>query len=202
MKLASIALAVSCLLAACGNTTPTAPPPAPAGSPVAHVEASAPVVNGVEAPPSSGDPAPSASAVPQPTASPDPDALRQAAATGFLAAGAAHVHSRTPAYHNEVGRRASELWGQYAAALKQLQVPADTGADLHDLIRAVTRIQAVTAERRSDMVLYRSDARYQIRYANVQDEVGAAAGRVRTDLGLPLLPFRWPNPLPPDFASP
>ncbi len=201
MKLAPITFAVAFLLAGCGSTTPTSPPPSPEGRPVAQVDASAPVVSGVQAP-SSGVPTPSASAAPQPTPTPDPDALRQAAAAGFLAAGAAHVHSGTPAYHNEIGRRASELWGQYAAALKQLQVPAHMAADLQDLIRAVRRIQAVTAERRSDMVLYRSDARYQYRYANVQDKVGAAAHRVRSDLGLPQLPFRWPNPLPPDFASP
>jgi hypothetical protein len=34
-KLTSIALTVSRLLAGCGGTTPTAPPPSPAGSPAA-----------------------------------------------------------------------------------------------------------------------------------------------------------------------
>jgi hypothetical protein len=43
-KRASVALTVACLLAGCGNTTPTAPPPSPspAGSPAAQVDASAP----------------------------------------------------------------------------------------------------------------------------------------------------------------
>ena len=41
MKLAAIALAVACLLAACDSSTPT-PPSSPAGSPAARVEASAP----------------------------------------------------------------------------------------------------------------------------------------------------------------
>jgi hypothetical protein len=41
-KLASIALTVACLLAGCGSTTSTAPPPSPAGSPAAQVDASAP----------------------------------------------------------------------------------------------------------------------------------------------------------------
>ena len=57
MKLVPITFAVAFLLAGCGSTTPTSPPPSPAGSHVARVDTSAPVVNGVQAPPSSGDPA-------------------------------------------------------------------------------------------------------------------------------------------------
>ncbi len=129
--LAAIALAVACLLGACDSSTPTPPSP-PAGSPVARVEASAPV----QAAPSSGDPAPSASAAPQPTPTPDPETVRMAAAAGFQAADAA-ARDRTglPWNHKDVGRGPAKLWGQYLAALRQLQVPADTAADMQDLIR-------------------------------------------------------------------
>ena len=56
-KLASIALTVACLLAGCGSTTPTAPPPSPAGSPAAQT------------PPPSATPSPSAAPSRSPAAS-------------------------------------------------------------------------------------------------------------------------------------
>ena len=69
------------------------------------------------------------------------------------------------------------MWGRYLAALKQLQVPADTAADLQDLIRRVSRLQAVSGEGGSDNRLRSTDARYQTRCDNVehQDVVGWAA---------------------------
>ncbi len=184
MKLATITLLVACLLGGCDSSTPT-PPSSPAGSPAARVEASAPV----QAPPSPGDPTPSASAAPQPTPTPDPDAVRQAAAAGFQAAGAANLQAggALPQNHKDVGRGVAEMWGRYAAALKQLQVSADTAADLNDLIRRVTRFQAVSAEGGSDNRLRNADARYQTRFNNAEIKMQEAAARVRSDLGLPLL---------------
>jgi hypothetical protein len=86
-KSASIALIVACLLAGCGGTTPTAPPPSPAASPAARVDASAPVIDGVQTPASSGNPVPSPVATPTIAASPTP----QAAVTGLLEAGTYRV---------------------------------------------------------------------------------------------------------------
>jgi hypothetical protein len=63
-KLASIALTAACLLAGCGSTTSTAPPPSLAGSPAAQVDASAPAIDAVQTPASSGNPVPSAVATP------------------------------------------------------------------------------------------------------------------------------------------
>ena len=71
------------------------------------------------------------------------------------------------------------MWGRYAAALKQLQVSADTAADLNDLIRRVTRFQAVSAEGGSDNRLRNADARYQTRFNNAEIKMQEAAARVR-----------------------
>ena len=105
MKQASIALVVSCLLAGCGNATPIAAPPKPAGSPVAEVEASAPVVHGVQAPPNSGVPAPSASAAPQPTSTLGPDTVRMTAAAGSWQPVSPTSGPSMPPRDHEGGRR-------------------------------------------------------------------------------------------------
>ena len=140
--LAAIALAVACLLAACDSSTPT-PPSSPAGSPAARVEASAPV----QAAPSSGDPAPSASAAPQPTPTPDPAAVRKVAAAGYLAASDANVQAFDAHSRDKRSPKAdAEIWSQLAADLKKIQVPADTAADMRDLIRKVAKVQALSLE--------------------------------------------------------
>ncbi len=202
MKLAVVALLVACSLVGCGSTTPTSPPPSAAGSPAAQVDASAPA-NSVEAPPSSGDPAPSASAAPQPTPTPDPEAVRMAAAAGFQAAGAAHQRAwtRLPDNHKDVGRRPARLWGRYLAALRQLQVPADTAADLQDLIRIVSRLQAISGEGGTDNRLRAADVRYQTRWDNVWPKIWPAATRVRSDLGLPEPVSFGPDGLGPPYDS-
>ena len=40
----------------------------------------------------------------------------------------------------------ADVWGQWAADLKKIQVPADTAADMRDLIRKVTKVQALNIE--------------------------------------------------------
>ena len=162
-----------------------APLISPSNSPAAQVDASAPA-NSPQAPPSSGDLAPSASASLQPTPTPDPEAVRVAAAAGYQAAGAAHQRAWTslPDNHKDVGRGASAMWGRYLAALRQLQVPADTAADLQDLIRVVSRLQAISGEGGSDNRLKSADARYQIRWGKIWPQLWPAATRVRSDLGL------------------
>ena len=203
MKQASIALVVSCLLAGCGNATPTAAPPAPAGSPVAEVEASAPVVNGVQAPPNSGVPAPSASAAPQPTSTPGPDTVRMTAAAGFLAAGVANVRALNarPVTTKAAG---DDGWisGQYAAALKQLQAPADAAADLHDLIRKVNRYRALKLEEAGHFARVADFYAVARHVRNTLVRVEAAAARVRAELRVPPLPLHLPLPFPPGFSYP
>ena len=181
--LAAIVLAVACVLGACDSSTPT-PPSSPPGSPAARVEASAPV----QAAPSSGDPAPSASSAPQPTPTPDPETVRMAAAAGFqVADAAARDRTRLPWNHKDVGRGPAKQWGRYLAALRQLQVPADTAADLQDLIRTVSRLQAISGEGGTDNRLRSIDFRYQTRWDNVEQKMLSAEDRVRSDLSLPPL---------------
>jgi hypothetical protein len=197
MKLASIAFAVAGLLAGCGSTTPSSPPPpSPAGSPAARVDPSAPAAHGVETPASSGDPAPSGSAASQPPPTADPELVRAAAALQFQADGVANVQAAyaLPANVKHPERRArdhAELWGRYLAALRQLRVPADTTADLQDLIRKVTRVQA--AEREASAAVgawswneplpeawWVAGRHISVRTSRMVD----AANRVRADLGL------------------
>ena len=166
-------------------------------------DASAPA-SGVEAPINSGDPAPSSAASSSPpTPTPDPEAVRMAAAAGFQAAGAAHEQAwaRLPRTHKDVGRGPSELWGQYLATLRQLQVPADTAADMQDLIRAVSRLQALSGEGGSENRLRSADVRYQTRWDNVWPKLWPAATRVRSDLGLPEPVSHGPDGLGPPYDS-
>jgi len=206
VKVAAIVL-VAALLAGCDTSTPTPHPSAPASSPAAQVDASPPVVNGGQTPPSSGNPAPSASAAPQPSPTPDRDAIRSAARAGFLAAGVAHWQAISavhpfPAKQYSVGL--ADTWSEYAAVLRKLRVPADTAADLHALIRKVTRLQALFRGEAARCAAGRM-AHCGILAAqelDTLDNVEAAAGRVRTDLGLPQRPFITPYPAPPGFAYP
>ena len=147
LKLVAIALVVACLLVACDSSTPT-PSSSPAGSPAALVDALAPA-NDIQAPPSSGDPAPSASAAPQPTPTPDPEAVRKVAAAQLLAASGASSEAwqALTAKHHRSAQAEAEIRGQWVADLKKLEVPADTAADLHDLIRLVIKVDALNIER-------------------------------------------------------
>ncbi len=111
-----------------------------------------------------------------------------AAAAGFPAAdAAARDRTRLPWNHQDVGRGPAKLWGRYIAALRQLQVPADTAADLQDLIRTVSRLQAISGEGGTDNRLRSIDFRYQTRWDNVEQKRYSAVDRVRSDLGLPPL---------------
>jgi hypothetical protein len=194
-KLAPVALVVACLLAGCGSTTPTAPPPSPAGSPAAHVDVSAPA-DGDQAPPSSSAPAPSASAAPQATPTPirNPEAVRAAAGAGYLASIDAMAQAfealkplkprddRFVAAARE--RDAAAIWGQHADDLNHLQVPADTAAHLRGLIRRTTAFQALLFNGPAD----RSDDawwEYRRHVRNKLSKYNEAAERVRSDLGLP-----------------
>jgi hypothetical protein len=72
---------------------------------------------------------------PAPNPTLEPEAVRKAAAAEFLAAGVANVQAfrALPGNDKQLYRGEAEIWGQYAAALKELQVPgADTrlGADI------------------------------------------------------------------------
>ena len=152
MKLVPITFAVAFLLAGCGSTTPTSPPPSPAGSHVARVDTSAPVVNGVQAPPSSGDPAPSESAAPQPTPTPDPDPVRTAAATGFQADGVDNLGqcSQRQLSPNDVGPRdeAAALGPVHSRRSKQAPGHLPTRRRPCTGLRPakVTRLQALLGE--------------------------------------------------------
>ena len=195
LRLATIALA-ACLVTGCGSTTPTSPPPSAVGSPAAQVDATEPA-NSVEAPPSSGDAAPSASGSLQPTPTPDPEAVRVAAAAAFHAAGAANLEAfRAVPFDQhhlaQTEREIAETWDLYIAALKQLQVPDDTAANLRDLIRKVRRVQAGDREASAAVVGYKKEepipeawwlARRHIR--NRTSKMVDAGNRVRADLGLP-----------------
>jgi hypothetical protein len=158
--------------------------PSPSNSPAARVDASTPA-DDVQAPPSSGDPAPSGSAASQPPPTADPELVRAAAALQYQADGIANLQAFRALYENNKRnpeRYTAELWGQYLAALNQLQVPADTAADLRDLIRKVTRVQA--AERESATAV--GDAWWRAR-RHIRDRTSRmvdAANRVRADLGL------------------
>ena len=172
------------------------PEPAPVASPVAQVDAPAPA-NDSQAPPSSGDPAPSASAAPQPTPTPDPEAVRVAAAAAFHAAGAANLEAfRAVPFDQhhlaQTEREIAETWDLELAALKQLQVPDDTAANLRDLIRQVRRVQRGDREASAAVVGYQKEdllpeawwlARRHIR--NRTSAMVDAANRVRAELGLP-----------------
>jgi hypothetical protein len=191
MKLASIALAVSCLLAGCGSTTPATPPPAPAGSPVAHVDASAPAFHGIRPPAGSGLTAPSASASPQPTPTPDPEAVRAAAAAGYLAASDANVQAwdKCTGKNKNCQVDPAGIWGQFAADLKKLAVPADTAADLHDLVRKVTKVQE-WERKMSALLAAGSMADFYVaarHRRNAQSRMANAIDQVRSDLRLPAL---------------
>lgn len=187
-KLAPITLAVAFLVVGCGSTTPTAPPPSLSGSPVAQVQASAPVVNGVQVPRSSTDSAPSASAARQPSPTPDPDALRTAAAAGFQAAADANAQ----AFNKCTGNKKcvfgeAEIWGLFAADLKKIQVPIDTAADLHTLIRRVVKLQALTRQASGHFDRWADWDRVAIHRRNTQSKMADAVDQVRSDLGLPAL---------------
>ena len=171
------------------------PEPAPVSSPVAQVDASAPA--SVQAPPSSGYPAPSASAAPQPTPTPDPEAVRVAAAAAFHAAGVANLEAfRAVPFDQhhlaQTEREIAETWDLYIAALKQLQVPDDTAANLRDLIRKVRRVQAGDREASAAVVGYKKEEpipeAWWLARRHIRDRTSKmvdAANRVRADLGLP-----------------
>ena len=195
LRLAAIALAVACLLGACDSSTPT-PPSSPVGSPAAQVDASAPA-NDSQPPPSSGDPAPSASA--RPSRHPRPTRKRFGwwRRPHSMPAGAANLEafSAVPFDQHHLAqteREIAETWDLYIAALKQLQVPDDTAANLRDLIRKVRRVQAGDREASAAVVGYKKEepipeawwlARRHIR--NRTSKMVDAANRVRADLGLP-----------------
>ena len=198
MKLAVVALLVACSLVGCGSTTPTSPPPSPVGSPAAQVDASAPA-NSLQAPPSSGDPAPSASGSLQPTPTPDPEAVRTAATAGYLAAAGRATDALvaatpkgnpadTRAGAKAEGRRTAEAWGLFVAAMKQLEVPADTEADLRALIRKATAVQELyvtqpPADGTDTWWRFRRELRNK--FGKYEESVT----KVRADLGLP--PYCW-----------
>lgn len=171
------------------------PGPTPAGSPAAPVDASAPA-SSVRAPSGSGDPSPSASAVPQPTPTPDPEAVRTAAAAQYLAA----AQAATQAFDELPGididkendrqaysRDAAAIWGQFAADLAKLQVPADTAGDIHDLVRNVRRVKALYIEESGHFA--QMDDFYAVarHLRNARSRAAAAVDRVRSDLNLPAL---------------
>jgi hypothetical protein len=170
------------------------PGPAPVGSAPARVDASAPA-NSVPAPPSFGDTAPSASASPQPTPTPDAGAVREAAAAGYLtAAGRASdaLVAATPrgnpadsrAGAKAEGRRTAEAWGMFVGAMKQLEVPADTEADLRALIRRTTAMQELFV---TQPPADGTDAWWSFR-RKVRDrlaKVEESVTKVRAHLGLP-----------------
>ncbi len=176
------------------------PGPAPVGSPAARVDASAPA-NSVQAPLGSGDPAPSASAALQPTPTPDAEAVRKAAAAQYLTAALAATQALEArnATYKAYYRDAAEIWGQFAADLEELQVPADTAADLHDLIRKVKKVQALFIEESGHVA--RTDGFYIVarQLRNARSKVDAAVDRVRSDLGLPAL-CRGGCPEPPPIG--
>jgi hypothetical protein len=204
-KLISIALTVSCLLAGCGSTTPTAPPASPAGSPAVQAEASAPVADPVRSPASYGNALPSASTAPLPTPAPDPDAGRKAAAAQYLAAGAARHQAiealRSPVNDKQVARyerKAADIWDKWLAAAKLIQVPAGTSADLQSLIRIVNRYQAVQRGASAALAARPMDDWYSARrkLRDLEGKLVDAADRVRSDLGLPPLPTDGPEGVP------
>ena len=162
--------------------------PAPAGSPAAGIDASAPA-GSVQAPPSSGDPEPSASAVPQPTPTPDAEAVRTAAAAQYLTAAQATTQAfeALTAVDREYYRGAAEIWGQFAADLEELQVPADTAPDLHDLIRKVKRVRALFIEQSGHFASMDDFYTVARNLRNARSRASAAVDRVRSDLGLPAL---------------
>jgi hypothetical protein len=188
MKLAAIALTVTCLLAGCDSSTSTPQPPAPAVSPAAQVDASAPAT-GVQAPPSAGEPAPSVSAEPGPTPTPDPEAVRTAAAAQYLAAALANTQgfAALATKRKRTGRDDAEIWGQFAADLKQLQVPADTAADLHELIRRIRKVQALRLEEAGHFARMADFYVVARHLSNAQNRLSDAVDRVRSDLDLPAL---------------
>jgi hypothetical protein len=120
-----------------------------------------------------------------------------AAAAAFHAAGAANLEAfkAVPFDQHHLAqteREIAETWDLYIAALKQLQVPDDTAANLRDLIRKVRRVQAGDREASAAVVGYKKEepvpeawwlARRHIR--NRTSKMVDAANRVRADLGLP-----------------
>ena len=189
MKLATIALVVACLLAGCNSSTPTPVPPAPAGSPAARVDASA-AADSAQTPPSSGEPAPSATTSLQPTPTPDPETVRKAAAAQFLAASAANSKAwqALAAKRHWSAQAEADIRSQWLADLQKLQVPADTAADLHHLIRLVIKVDALDAERADAFA--RKAANFDtvaIRDRHATSMRRDAMDRVLADLGLPPL---------------
>ena len=185
-RLAAIALAVACVLGACDSSTPTRPS-SPAGSPAALVDALAPA-NDVQAPPRSGDPAPSASAAPLATPTPDPETVREIAAAQLLEASAASSEAwqALTAKRHWSAQAEAEIRGQWVADLKKLEVPVDTAADLHDLIRLVIKVDALSIERADAFARKAADFdTVALRDRRAQSRMIDALDRVRADLDLP-----------------
>ena len=142
---------------------------------------------------------PGASSVPEATPAPDPEAVRKAAAAAYLAAAKKSTKAtdrlakrykvfrtlkRARAYY----RQEAKLSGEFIHDIKGIAVPADTAADLHDLVRRWTADQALELEG--------SVARSWAEIDDVQAATRksyrkstAAANLLRADLGLPPVKF-------------
>jgi hypothetical protein len=135
--------------------------------------------------------------------------VRTAAATGYLAAVQILDAPSEPITIcrsepdslacQRANKRANALaWVQFAAALKQLQVPADTAADLRHLIRRVAERQALAIK---ESVAGSWPVMWRLKAADNDSSsgYGAAANQVRRDLDLPYLgpghaaTHCWPN---------
>jgi hypothetical protein len=138
-------------------------------------------------------------ASPSPSPSPDPEAVRKAAGTAYLAAAkiANDARKKVDANYptNLTLKQArsyyaalAKIEGAFLIAIRKIEVPADTAADMHTLIVREAASQALLLELAKassigDLNAAAADLRRAGRNAT------AAANLVRSDLGLPPVKF-------------
>jgi hypothetical protein len=178
-----LAVALVLVASACGSAV--APTPSGQASPLAVASVVASLT-------------PTATPIPTPTATPDPETLRKAAGTAYLAAAKAinkgfnALNKKYPTFKTlKIARAyykaAAVLDGAFLAALKKITFPPDTVADAKALIRAIAGDQAIAIE--GSAVKSWSQLASVAKTAEQRSRVGsAAANLVRSDLNLPPVP--------------
>jgi hypothetical protein len=142
---------------------------------------------------------PLASVLPSPSASPDPEQVRKAAGTQYLAAAkvsntaskkldAKYGQTFTLKQARAYFTAAAKIEGTFLAAIRAIVVPADTATDMHTLIVRTTASQALYVELSKARTLRDViTADYDLR--RVARNSSAAANLIRSDLGLAPVPF-------------
>jgi hypothetical protein len=138
-------------------------------------------------------------ASPRPSASPDPEAIRKAAASAYLAAAETansaykaldkkYPHLTTLARVHAYNKASAKIEGTFILAIKRLVVPADTVGDLHSLVAKATSVQALDLEAAVTRT-YADALRLEPSQIAAGRAYTASANLVRSDLNLPPVHF-------------